>query len=388
MDKNPKNIELLFIHLIVYCVLGALVLMNFNIILDFIGNFIAICLPFILGAGLAFVFNIISNGLMKYANRFFHIKDTKGKRVVANISAIFIFFLVIFGFVFLVSPQLVASVQKIAAQGPSAVNQFYLWLIEATRSMPPLHDKIMNFYTDLGDESAIVDMVMNFFNWLASGFGSDLINSIYSAVTMTVSVVASTVIAIVFSVILLFNKQSFVRQVKKLFKAYLKPSQFSRLIYTVRIVQKTFTSYIAGTAFECMILGSLVMIACTIFRIPYAMLSGIIVAIGALVPWIGAFISALFCTVFIATESLMSALTFIIVFVIIQQIEGNFIYPNVVGKSVGLPSMYVLMAVTIGGSLAGIAGMVVFIPISSCVYQILRQDVNKRLEEKNSEVST
>ncbi len=147
-------------------------------------------------------------------------------------------------------------------------------------------------------------------------------------------------------------------------------------------MRNTFTNYISGTCTECLILGTLVIAFSSLFRMPFAFLSGILVGIGALIPMFGALCAAIISALFIAIESPMQGVYFMILFVCIQQVEGNFIYPNVVGKSVGLPPIYVMVAVTLGANLAGVIGMVLFIPVFSCLYQLIKEDAKGRLERR------
>ncbi|MEF2608170.1 MAG: AI-2E family transporter [Faecalicoccus sp.] len=383
MKQNGRTLESMIKRLILFTAVLILLIFNASLIYDFLMRLIAICYPFIFGAGLAFIFNIVSNGLMKYAGLWFHVKDTTGPRAIANILAIIFVFSIILGFVFLLSPQLLDSIQSIVEQMPNALNHFYAWLLDVTKPIESIHEPLLDMRSSLSDMDKLADMLPGLFGWVFSGGANGIFDSIYSALTTTFSVVASTCIAIMFSFILLFNKKTFVRELKALLKAYIPDPYYDKTMHVCSIVKKTFTSYIAGTSCECLILGTLVFIGCTIFQIPYALLTGIIVAIGAYVPMFGALVSAILASLFIAVENPMSAIYFLILFICIQQVEGNFIYPNVVGRSVGLPPMYVIVAVTVGGSLAGILGMIIFIPICSCIYQLLGEDIRKRIKYKD-----
>lgn len=386
MNKNTRDWEAMIKHLILFTAVLVLIIFNFNVILAFLGKVLAICNPFIFGAGLAFIFNIVANAIIKYGGKWFHFKESTGTRAIANILAIVFVFSIIFGFIFLLSPQLLSSLQSIVEQAPGAIDQFYKWLLETTETFPSIHEPLVNMRSSFTDLSNLSSMVPDVLSWIFSGGANSLFDSIYSALTTTISVVATSCIAVMFSFILLFNKKTFVRQLKALLKAYLPTPQYKKTMHVCHIIKKTFTSYIAGTSCECLILGSLVFLGCTIFNIPYAVLTGLIVAIGAFVPMFGALVSAILAALFISVEDPMSAVYFIIMFICIQQIEGNFIYPNVVGRSVGLPPMYVIVAVTLGGSLAGIIGMIVFIPVCSCIYQLIREDVWKRNRKKENQV--
>jgi len=185
-----------------------------------------------------------------------------------------------------------------------------------------------------------------------------------------------------FSIIVLFNKSTVVKESKGLLRAYMPDDIYEKTLHVLRLIARTFTQYIGGTCTECIILGTLVTVGATLLNIPYATLVGIIVGVGALVPMFGALIAAIIGALFVATESVQSAVYFMIMFICIQQVEGNFIYPNVVGRSVGFPPMYVIVAVTVGASLGGILGIIISIPVCSCIYQLVKEDVVMRLKVK------
>lgn len=180
---------------------------------------------------------------------------------------------------------------------------------------------------------------------------------------------------------MLFNKEQVVHETKSLLKAYLPEKNYDRVRHVLKLIIRIFTSYVGGTCLECLILASLVTVGSLILKIPYAFLVGLVVGIGALVPMFGALAAAILCAFFIAMTSPVQGLTFIIMFICIQQVEGNFIYPHVVGKSVGFPPMYIIVAITIGANVAGIIGIIIFIPICSCIYQLVSEDVLSRLQK-------
>lgn len=159
-----------------------------------------------------------------------------------------------------------------------------------------------------------------------------------------------------------------------------------KICYVCCLSHKTFSKFFTGQCVEALILGTMFVVAMTIFRFPYALLVGIVIAVTALIPIVGAFVGCVIGAFLILMVNPMQAVAFVIMFLVLQQVEGNLIYPHVVGSSVGLPSMWVLFAVTVGGSLMGIIGMLIFIPLTSVVYSLLREWVNKRLQEKNSEI--
>ena len=170
---------------------------------------------------------------------------------------------------------------------------------------------------------------------------------------------------------------------KKLIFAYLKEKHANRFLQICALTYRTFSNFLTGQCLEAVILGMMFFVSMTILRFPFAVLVGVLIAFTALIPIFGAFIGCVVGVFLILTVSPSQAAAFIVLFIVLQQIEGNLIYPKVVGGSIGLPAIWVLVAVTLGGSLFGIVGMLVFIPIVSVVYTLLKEDVNKRLIEKD-----
>lgn len=378
MDLHEK--EKMYQRLIIFTLLIGMVVYYFEKIVIFLEWIFSICLPFLLGAGLAFVFNIISNNLMRYTIKWFDIKDTKIKRVVANILSICIVFMVVAAFVGIVVPKILFSLQTLIANLPQMIYELYVWLLDITKPIDSVHNFLVHFDINAISRSAIDNAGKKVSSWIVSGGANDIVGSIYGFISTTISWIATAFIAIVFSFLLLFNKNQVVREIKSLLKAYLPEKSYKKTSHVLKLIIRIFGSYVGGTCTECLILGSLVTVGALILNIPYAFLAGLAVAIGALVPMFGALFAALLCTFFISITSPVHGLYFIIMFICIQQVEGNFIYPHVVGKSVGFPPMYVIVAITIGANVAGIIGMIIFIPICSCIYQLVSEDVLTRLQ--------
>lgn len=184
--------------------------------------------------------------------------------------------------------------------------------------------------------------------------------------------------SIIFSLYLLTGKDRLVPQVKKVAKTYLKEPIYHKVNYVIHTLHECFRSFIVGQCVEAVILGSLCAIGMTILRLPYSGMTGALIGFTALIPIAGAYIGGGIGFLMIATVSPMKAIVFVIFLVILQQLEGQFIYPRVVGASIGLPGIWVLAAVTIGGSVLGIGGMLLFVPLTATVYKLLRNDVKKR----------
>lgn len=378
MDLHEK--EKMYQRLIVFTLLIGMVIYYFEKIIGFLGWISTMCLPFLLGAGLAFVFNIISNNLMRYLIKWFNIKDTKIKRIISNVLAIFIVFAVFAAFVGIVIPRILFSIQLLLSNFPQMIYEFYIWLLDISKPVDAIHNFLQNLDINAFSSYAIDNVSKRISSWLVSGGANDIFGSIFNILSTTFSWFAQAFITIVFSFLLLFNKKQVKRETISLLKAYLPERDYEKTRHILKLIIRIFTSYVGGTCTECLILASLVTTGALILKIPYAFLVGLVVGIGALVPMFGALVAALLCTFFIAMASPVQGLTFIIMFICIQQVDGNFIYPHVVGKSVGFPPMYIIVAITIGANVAGIFGIIIFIPICSCIYQLVSEDVLSRLQ--------
>lgn len=379
MDLHEK--EKMYQRLIIFTLLIGMVIYYFEKIFWFLGWIGQMCLPFLLGAGLAFVFNIISNNLMRYSIKWFDIKDTKIKRIISNVLSVLIVFAVFVAFVGIVIPRILFSIQLLLTNFPKMIYELYIWLLDVTKNIDVIHDSLKNLDINAFSTFAIDNVSKKISSWLISGGANDIFGSIFTILSTTFSWFAQAFITIVFSFLLLFNKEQVVHETKSLLKAYLPEKNYDRVRHVLKLIVRIFTSYVGGTCLECLILASLVTAGSLILKIPYAFLVGLVVGIGALVPMFGALVAAILCAFFIAMTSPVQGLTFIIMFICIQQVEGNFIYPHVVGKSVGFPPMYIIVAITIGANVAGIIGIIIFIPICSCIYQLVSEDVLSRLQK-------
>lgn len=379
MDLHEK--EKMYQRLIIFTLLIGMVIYYFEKIFCFLGLIGQMCLPFLFGAGLAFVFNIISNNLMRYSIKWFDIKDTKIKRIISNVLSVLIVFAVFVAFVGIVIPRILFSIQLLLTNFPQMIYELYIWLLDVTKNIDVIHDSLKNLDINAFSTFAIDNVSKKISSWLVSGGANDIFGSIFTILSTTFSWFAQAFITIVFSFLLLFNKEQVVHETKSLLKAYLPEKNYDRVRHVLKLIVRIFTSYVGGTCLECLILASLVTAGALILKIPYAFLVGLVVGIGALVPMFGALVAAILCAFFIAMTSPVQGLTFIIMFICIQQVEGNFIYPHVVGKSVGFPPMYIIVAITIGANVAGIIGIIIFIPICSCIYQLVSEDVLSRLQK-------
>lgn len=376
LDKqNIKNIRLLILFAAVVC-LGVI---NIKEVVALINFIIRIISPFVWGGAIAFVMNIPMKGIErrllgkwkgKLADRF--------KRTVSIIlSYVFIIFVISF-VVMTVVPQLGKTIMEIGNKMPAFFNRVYTDLEKMFAENPQIIDFLNDLQLEKFDWKSILSNVISF---LQSGVGS-MLTSTFSVASSIIGGVTNVVISFIFSFYVLAQKEKLGNQGERILKAYCSEKVYKYVRKVLSILSNNFSSFISGQCLESIVLGSMFIITLTIFQIPYALLIGVLIAFTALIPVVGAFIGCAVGAFLILVDSPMKALIFIIIFLILQQIEGNLIYPHVVGNSVGLPSIWVLAAVTIGGSLMGVMGMLMFIPLVSTVYILLRDDVNARNEKK------
>lgn len=371
MDLNKDTVNKIR-NLILFTVFIVIVGINYQKLLGLLGDMMGIITPFLIGAVIAFVLNVpmrsIEHHLMPK-------KEYKWRRPVSLCLTILLVLGVLGLVTFVVAPELFNTILGLQSSIPIFFNESKQNVEALFVQYPEVVDYINSIQIDW--KQVIEDMV----SFLTIGAGT-VLNSTISAAFSFASGVVNFGIGFIFSVYILLQKETLARQMKRLIKAYL-PEQMDRRIVDVAVLtERTFSKFLAGQCLEAVILGTMFFITLTIFGMPYAVLIGVLIAFTALIPIFGAFIGAVVGTFLMLMISPVSALTFVIIFLVLQQLEGNLIYPYVVGNSVGLPSIWVLVAVTVGGSAFGIAGMLIFIPLCSVLYTLLRQEVNGRLKKK------
>lgn len=378
MDLNKKSMKKIR-ELIVFTAILVVALWKFDTVLEGAKNIWGILFPFVLGGAIAFVINVPMSFLEKKI--FGKTKDGNkvGKKLARPISllltiilAVGVIALVMFG----VIPQLTRTIASL--------------MISIANFIPQMQDWIREFSHNNQDIMKLVNQVQ--FNpdqaikWgisiLGSGAGN-MMNTTMSAVGSIVSGFATFFIAFSFACYILFQKEKLYVQIRKVFFAFIPKQKAEAFLKICSLTYRTFANFLTGQCVEAVILGSMFVVTLSILKMPYALLIGTLIAFTALIPIFGAFIGCAVGCFLIFMVSPKQAILFIIVFLILQQIEGNLIYPHVVGGSVGLPSIWVLAAVTIGGNLMGIVGMLIFIPLVSVLYTIFREFVYLRLKEKN-----
>lgn len=369
MENNKENLKKIR-NLIAFAILLYLGVQHFDVVLHVIGNLLGLIWPFVLGAGIAFVLNVPMKAIEGKIERVFGKKKyTRGLSLVSTTVCVI---LVIVLVLFVVLPELTSTVISLK----DSVPEFLMRTKETAEKLFAENPRIVEEIASIKiDWEAIVDEVIGF---LKNGAGSFL-NSTVSAAVSVVSAIANFFIGLVFACYILLQKEKLSVQVKKAMYAFIPVKRVDRIVEICMLSNKTFSNFLTGQCMEALILGGMFFITMLILRFPYALLVGVLVAFTALIPIFGAFIGCAVGVFLILMVSPVKALGFLILFLVLQQIEGNLIYPHVVGNSVGLPSIWVLVAVTLGGSTMGIPGMLIFIPLTSVLYTLFRENVYRRI---------
>lgn len=355
---------------------------HLEVIGSVIGGFLGIISPFLVGAAVAF---ILRRPLARIESLFVWIGSHKGLGFFKKASRLFgilftflMFMAAVILVIFLVVPEFVNAVGILV----SSIEKFVRQLQVSSEDWDFLSEQAVQWIENL--QIDWVKMGNDLKDWLISGAGTVLGNTV-GAVSAVVSGVMNGFMAVVFCIYLLSQKESLARQCTKLIYAILPVKRADSVLEILSLAGDTFSNFFTGQITEAVILGSMFFVSMSLLRFPYALVISVLIAVLALIPIFGAFIGCVTGAFLILMVDPMQAVWFVALFLVLQQIEGNLIYPRVVGSSVGLPSIWVLVAVTVGGSAMGILGMILFIPLFSVFYNLLRRWTNKRLAGKREE---
>ena len=378
MDLSKMSIKKIR-ELIVFTALLVVALWKFDVVLGVLKTIWDIIFPFVLGGAIAFLTNVPMSFLEKKI--FENVKKKnkivrKLKRPISLILTIVLVVGVIALVMFGVIPQLTRTMGTLVTSINDFIPQMQSWIGEFFHN----NQEIMNLVDQIEFDP---DQAIKWGISLLGNGAGNMMNTTMSAVGSIVSGVATFFIAFSFACYILFQKEKLHIQIRKVFFAFLPRQKADTFLKVCSLTYRTFVNFLAGQCLEAVILGSMFVVTLSILRMPYALLIGILIAFTALIPIFGAFIGCAVGSFLIFMVNPQQAILFVIVFLVLQQIEGNLIYPHVVGESVGLPSIWVLAAVTIGGNLMGIVGMLVFIPLLSVLYTIFREFVYLRLKKQN-----
>lgn len=382
MNLNRDTIKKL-LGLIAFAILLYVGLQNTKMVsaaLRYVAGLIA---PFLIGGCIAFILNV--------PMRFFETKvfaaikpvPIKGVGKLRRILSLLLTLTVVLGVivfvVFMVAPELYQSFAAIGREMTQFTNRVPQMLEEARERLPMFAEEIDKISDDLLniDWKEIGQMATDFLQ------NSNFLSSTVSIATSVVSGVANTIIGIVFAIYILLQKENLGRQFRRLFYAQFPEAGVDRFLEVCNLTSVSFNSFLSGQCLEAVILGLMFFISMSVLKMEYALVVAVLIGVTSLIPIFGAFIGCIVGAFLILIANPIQALWFIILFLVLQQIEGNVIYPRVVGGSVGLPSIWVLVAVTLGGSLAGVLGILFAIPIVSVIYTLLREHVRSRLRTRD-----
>ena len=378
MDLSKMSIKKIR-ELIVFTALLVVALWKFDVVLGVLKTIWDIIFPFVLGGAIAFLTNVPMSFLEKKIFEKVKKKNKivrKLKRPISLILTIVLVVGVIALVMFGVIPQLTRTMGTLVTSINDFIPQMQSWIGDFFHN----NQEIMNLVDQIEFDP---DQAIKWGISLLGNGAGNMMNTTMSAVGSIVSGVATFFIAFSFACYILFQKEKLHIQIRKVFFAFLPRQKADAFLKVCSLTYRTFANFLAGQCLEAVILGSMFVVTLSILRMPYALLIGVLIAFTALIPIFGAFIGCAVGSFLIFMVSPQQAILFVIVFLVLQQIEGNLIYPHVVGESVGLPSIWVLAAVTIGGNLMGIVGMLVFIPMLSVLYTIFREFVYLRLKKQN-----
>ena len=336
---------------------------------DLAATLIKAAIPLLIGCVIAYIINIL---MTFYEKHYFPQKGNSGagkiRRPVCMLAAFVTLLVIVILLLKLVVPELVSCVELLIARIPGTIEFTLNWLEE--RNIVP--EDILAAL-DAVDWKSKTEQI---FGILTAGVGN-VMETTVSIASSVFSGAVTMLLAIIFSMYLLSGKEKIAGQVNKVMKRYMKERLYTRCKYVLSVLNECFHKYIVGQCIEALILGTLCAVGMMVLRLPYAAMIGALIAFTALIPVAGAYIGAGVGALMILTVSPIQAIVFLIYLSILQQVEGNLIYPRVVGSSLGLPAIWVLAAVTVGGGVLGIAGMLIGVPLAAAVYRLLREDVNR-----------
>ena len=374
LEKNKRII----MELILFTVIVIFAFINISYIWIFIKYVIKIFMPFIIGAMMAFVLNVLLNVVENKIFKKLNQKNTKTWQKIKRPISLVTTFIMIIALIALILGLIIPQLKNTVELFTENFDSYKTESVELLEKVGIKQENINELNKNLEN---LKDEVTNYVNENKN----EIMQTTVGVATSVFGTITSIVLGIVFAIYILLKKEDLTRQFKKLTKAYLPEKKQKTLEEISSLSNKTFGNFVSGQCMEALIIGVLCFIGMLILQIPYAATISVLVGFTALIPVFGAFIGTAVGAFLILMVDPGKALIFIIFIIILQQLEGNLIYPKVVGNSVGLPGIWVMVAVTVGASIAGILGMLLSVPICSILYSIVRTKVNNRIDQKNKE---
>lgn len=362
--------------IVTYTIIIAYVIFNFKNIISGGKNIVGIIAPFIIGIAIAFILNLVMRIFEERAFKFLdskkYSKYSSLKRPLSVALTFVTVFAAITGLIIFIIPQLIDSISTLTDTIPSYIRSF--------------EELISQYVSNTEVLNTIWNNFLSAWREILQFTGQIVITSLSGVVNITVgftSGLVNFILSLIFSIYMLLNKERLQLGMKKVLYAFSKNNFADKVMYLGKVANESFSSYIGGQFIEAIIIGALCFVGMIVLKMPYALLISVLVAVTALIPIFGAFIGTIPSAFIILIIDPVKALWFVIFIIVLQQIEGNLIYPKVVGSSVGLPPIWVMLAMLIGGNTFGLLGMLLGIPTFSVIYKISREYINKRLKNKN-----
>ena len=362
--------------IVTYIIILAYVIFNFKNIISGVENIIGVLLPFIVGIAIAFMLNLV---MRIFEERVFTFLDNKKYQKYSrfkrplSVALTFIFvFMIIFGLIRFIIPQLIDSISTLTDAIPAYMKSF--------------EELISQYVSDTEILNTLWNNFLSAWREILQFTGQIVVSSLSGVVNITVGFTSGLfnfILSVIFSIYMLLNKERLQLGMKKVLYAFSGKKFADKIMYLGKISNEAFSNYIGGQFIEAIIIGVLCFVGMLILKMPYALLISVLVAVTALIPIFGAFIGTIPSAFIILIIDPMKALWFIIFIIVLQQVEGNLIYPKVVGSSLGLPPIWVMLAMIIGGNTFGLIGILLGIPIFSVIYKVFKEFVDKRLNYKN-----
>jgi len=376
LELNGKTLRRIFFG-VAGCIILYWLLHETERLLGVLGMITNMLSPFIVGAALAFVLNVPMRSIENLLRKI----PKKGlRRALALILTLIAVALLLFGIFALLIPQLIDTIESIAVQLPEFFANVQKTITDYLNANPELMEWVYE-NTDFQNMNWS-ELVQDAVSIVTDGLGNILTKTLAAVVTLGTGIF-NAILSLVFALYCLTRKEVLARQGRRILYSILPEKACDEIIRVFRMTNKTFSKFISGQCLEAVILGAMFAVTMPIFNMPYVALVSVIITVTALVPIVGAFAGCIVGAFFILVVDPALAFWFVILFLVLQQIEGNLIYPRVVGSSVGLPGMWVLVAVAVGGEFMGVAGMLLMIPLASVCYALAREFTDNRVEQRN-----
>lgn len=379
MEFDRKNTRTV-LGIVAFGVVLFVGLWHFNVVISALQVLLGMVSFFIVGLCLAFILNaplkLIENRIFAPLNKRLGKRWPRFRRPVSVVLTLLLVLGIVFLVIFMVIPEMVRTITLLTDELPAFVQRVTVWWESLGLDDEAVREKLQ---LERIDWASIGNAALNL---LRTG-GSSFLAGTFSAASSIVSGVVSFVVGVIMAVYVLLSKERLSNQTKRILYAYLPEKRADRLVSVGGMANRIFGNFVSGQCLEAFILGALCFLGMVIFRFPFAPMVAMLVCVTAFIPIFGAFIGCFVgAFMILVNQGWLQAVWFVVFFIVLQQVEGNLIYPHVVGKSVMLPGLWVLVAVTVGGNVAGILGMLVSVPLCALVYTLLREAVNRRNERK------